>query len=145
MGKKPRGLFAGRALLKRKHKFRFSKKGALHKFLRDKWKFDPLEGAPMAEGIVLELRPNTPKKPSSGNRQCAVVSLKKNNVPITAYIPYPGGKSFIEEHNTVVVERIGGAQHGARGDLPGVKFKIIKVNGVPLKDLVSGKKQKPVR
>jgi small subunit ribosomal protein S12 len=145
MAKKPRGLFAGRAILKRKAKFRFSKKGALHKFLHDRWKFDPLEGAPLASGIVLELRVNTPKKPSSGNRQCALVSLTKNGKAVTAYIPFPNGKKFIEEHDVVTIQRIGGAQLGARGDLPGVKFKIIKVRGVPLKDIVSGKKQKPAR
>lgn len=145
MAKKPRGLFAGAAILRNKKKFRFSKKGSLHKFLRDRWKFDPLEGAPMASGIVLELRVNTPKKPSSGHRQCALVSLTKNGIPVTAYIPFPSGKRFIEEHKKVIIERIGGAQHGARGDLPGVKFKIIKVqtesNEIkPLKELIKQSK-----
>ncbi|MCW1299590.1 MAG: 30S ribosomal protein S12, partial [Candidatus Parvarchaeum sp.] len=31
------------------------------------------------------------------------------------------------------------------GDLPGGKFKIKKVNGISLKELVKGRKQKPVR
>ena len=31
------------------------------------------------------------------------------------------------------------------GDLPGVRYKVIKVNGVSLSALLKGKKQKPIR
>ncbi|MCX8161906.1 MAG: hypothetical protein N3E44_02790, partial [Candidatus Bathyarchaeota archaeon] len=31
------------------------------------------------------------------------------------------------------------------GDIPGVRFKVTTVNGVPLKLLVQGKAQKPMR
>ncbi|MCL4399256.1 hypothetical protein M1293_01985 [Candidatus Parvarchaeota archaeon] len=71
--------------------------------------------------------------------------MSKNGKIITAYVPFSKGISFIDEHNDVLIERIGGAQKGARGDLPGVKFRIIKVNGISLNELVSGRKQKPVR
>ena len=31
------------------------------------------------------------------------------------------------------------------GDIPGVRYKVVMVNGVSLKALIEGKKQKPVR
>jgi len=31
------------------------------------------------------------------------------------------------------------------GDIPGVRFKVIKVNNVSLNELVKGRKEKPVR
>ncbi|MHA1742896.1 MAG: 30S ribosomal protein S12, partial [Candidatus Heimdallarchaeota archaeon] len=34
---------------------------------------------------------------------------------------------------------------GAKGDLPGIKWRVSKVNGVSLASLVYGKKEKPVR
>ncbi len=145
MGNKTRGLFNGRMLLKRKTRVRFSKNRSKSYFSGHWKKYDPLEGAPQARGIVLERVELTPKKPSSGKRKSCKVQLAKNGKIVTAYIPWSKGITFIDEHNDVMVERIGGAQKGARGDLPGVKFKIIKVNGISLKELVKGRKQKPVR
>ena len=145
MGRKTKGLFSGNALLKRKAKYRFSKKHSKSLF-NNRWKkYDPLEGAPQAHGIVLEKVEVTPKKPSSGKRKSCKVQLTKNGKIITAYIPYAKGISFVDEHNDVMIERIGGAQKGARGDLPGVKFVLTKVNGISIKELVKGRKQKPVR
>jgi small subunit ribosomal protein S12 len=145
MGNKTRGLFNGRMLLKRKARVRFSKRRSWVKFTNQWRKYDPLEGAPQARGIVLEKVEITPKKPSSGKRKSCKVQLAKNGKIITAYIPYPRGQTFIDEHNDVIVERIGGAQKGARGDLPGVKFRVTKVNDIDLGQIVHGKKQKPVR
>jgi small subunit ribosomal protein S12 len=31
------------------------------------------------------------------------------------------------------------------GDLPGVRYKVIKVNGVSLDEMVRGRKEKPIR
>lgn len=145
MGNKTRGLFNGRMLLKRKNRVRFSKNRSRSYFFKEWEKFDPLEGAPQAKGIVLEKVEVTPKKPSSGKRKSCKVQLTKNGKIVTAYIPLSKGVSFVDEHNDVMIERIGGAQKGARGDLPGVKFKVVRVNGISLKELVRGKKQKPVR
>jgi small subunit ribosomal protein S12 len=145
MGNKTRGLFNGRMLLKRRERVRFSKNKSKSYFSGHWKKFDPLGGAPQAKGIVLEKVEITPKKPSSGKRKSCKVQLTKNGKVITAYIPFSKGISFIDEHNDVMIERIGGAQKGARGDLPGVKFKITMVNGISLKELVKGRKQKPMR
>ncbi len=145
MGNKTRGLFNGRMLLMRKDRVKFSKNRSRSHFLNMWRKYDPLEGAPQARGIVLEKVEITPKKPSSGKRKSCKVQLSKNGKVITAYVPFSKGISFIDEHNDVVIERIGGAQKGARGDLPGVKFRVNMVNGISLKELVKGRKQKPIR
>ena len=49
---------------------------------------------------------------------------------------------FIDEHDEVIVERIGGKQGRAKGDIPGVRFQVIKVNDQTLSRLVSGKIEK---
>jgi small subunit ribosomal protein S12 len=52
---------------------------------------------------------------------------------------------FIDEHDEVSIEGIGGAKGGAVGDLPGVRYRVVHVNGVSLKAMLSGKKEKPMR
>ena len=53
--------------------------------------------------------------------------------------------NFIDEHDEVTVEGIGGRMGGSMGDIPGVRFKVIKVNNVSLEEMVRGRKEKPVR
>jgi small subunit ribosomal protein S12 len=74
-----------------------------------------------------------------------VVKLVKNGKNVTAFVPGTGAIKHIDEHNTVTIERIGGPRGGSKGDLPGVKFKVVEVNGVSLPMIVAGRKQKPVR
>jgi small subunit ribosomal protein S12 len=45
----------------------------------------------------------------------------------------------------VLVEGIGGSRGRSMGDIPGVRWKVITVNGVSLNELVYGRKQKPAR
>jgi len=45
----------------------------------------------------------------------------------------------------VIVEGIGGAKGRSIGDLPGVRYRVVQVNGVSLQALLSGKKEKPIR
>ncbi|GAI80362.1 unnamed protein product, partial [marine sediment metagenome] len=40
---------------------------------------------------------------------------------------------------------IGGAKGRAVGDLPGVRWRVVKVNGVSLHALIAGKVEKPMR
>ena len=56
-----------------------------------------------------------------------------------------GALNFIEEHDRVICEGIGGAKGRAVGDLPGVRWRVVTVNGVSLEALISGKKEKPLR
>ena len=44
-----------------------------------------------------------------------------------------------------MVEGIGGAMGRSYGDIPGVRYKVIQVNGVSLDEMVRGRKEKPIR
>ncbi len=109
------------------------------------WKKDPLEGSPQARGIVLEKRVVEQKQPSSGLIKCVRVQIVKNGVGVTAWVPGTGAIDKVNEHDEVIIEGVGGSQGGPIGKQWGIKFTVVKVNGVALKELVSGKKQKPTR
>jgi small subunit ribosomal protein S12 len=98
-------------------------------------KADPLEGAPQARGIVLD----------SAIRKCVRIQLIKNGRQVTAFCPGVAATNFIDEHDEVTVEGIGGRMGGSMGDIPGVRFKVIKVNNVSLEEMVRGRKEKPIR
>lgn len=145
-GKKaPNGLLAARKLRKKRLKFRWSQREFKVRMLKLKEKTDPLEGAPMARGIVLEKVGVESRKPNSAVRKCVRVQLAKNGKVVTAFVPWDGGINYIDEHDEVVIEGIGGSRGRSMGDIPGVRYKVIKVNGVSLKAIWLGKKQKPVR
>ncbi len=143
--KKPNGLFAARALIKRRRKFKYAFKGGKGVKFGIQSKHDPLEGSPRAKGIVMLKRNISCKQPHSALRKCVVVQLVKNGKSVTAFVPGNGAIKHVDEHNTVVIERIGGPRGGAKGDIPGVKFKVVMVNGVSLPMVVAGKKEKPAR
>lgn len=137
-----RGEFAARELEKDRQQWRWKDKHYKSRILRYKEKFDLLEGAPQAKGIVLEKRGVTARQPNSGIRKCVRIQLTKNGRQLTALAPRDGAIKFIDEHDEVLVEGIGGRKHGAIGDLWGVKYKVIKVNGQCLEMLRSGRKEK---
>lgn len=147
MGKKksPLGEFAARRLRMKRKKFRWKDKQYKRRVLRLKEKFDILEGAPQARGIVVEKVGVESKQPNSAIRKCVRVQLIKNGKQVTAFVPRDGGLLFIEEHDEVMIEGIGGAMGGAIGDLPGVRYRVTHVNGVALFALLAGKKEKPMR
>jgi small subunit ribosomal protein S12 len=106
---------------------------------------DPLEGAAQARGIVIAKVGIEAKQPNSAIRKCVKVQLIKNGRQITAFAVGDGAINFIDEHDEVLVEGIGGRQGRSYGDLPGVRYKVIQVNGISLHELIMGKKEKPVR
>jgi small subunit ribosomal protein S12 len=108
-------------------------------------KADPLEGAPMARGIVLEKVGRESKQPNSAIRKCVRVQLIKNGKVVTAFLPGDGALNVVDEHDEVIIEGIGGSRGRSMGDIPGVRWKVVTVNGVSLKDLVIGRKEKPRR
>ncbi len=145
-GKKaPYGLYAARKLRLKRLKFRWSQRDFRIRMLKLKEKYNPLEGAPMARGIVLEKVGVEARQPNAGVRKCVRVQLVKNGKVVTAFVPYDGGLNFIDEHDEVLIVGIGGSRGKSMGDIPGVKFKVIAVNGVALTELLKGKKQKPLR
>ncbi len=141
----PKGLYAARKLKENRKKWRWSKTQYKRKKLKLKQKADPLEGSPMASGIVLQKVGRESKQPNSAIRKCVRTQLKKNGKTITAFLPGDGALNFIDEHDRVLVEGIGGAKGRAVGDLPGVRWKVIKVNGVSLEGLIKGIREKPLR
>lgn len=145
-GKKaPSGLYAARKLAMKRLKFRWSQREFRVRVMKIKEKYDPLEGSPMARGIVLEKVGVESRQPNSALRKCVRVQLVKNGKVVTAFVPYDGGITFIDEHDEVLIAGIGGTRGKSMGDLPGVRYKVIVVNGVSLTELLKGKKQKPVR
>jgi len=105
-------------------------------------KSDPLEGANQAKGIVLSKFQKEAKQPNSAMRKCCKVQVTKNGKTVSAFIPGNLAQKFVDEHDEVMIERIGGKQGRSKGDIPGVRYKILKVNDQPLSRLVSGKIQK---
>lgn len=143
--KAPKGLYAARKLRLKRLKFRWSQRDFRVRMLRLKERYDPLEGAPMARGIVIEKVGIESRQPNSALRKCVRVQLVKNGKVVTAFVPWDGGITFIDEHDEVIIEGIGGTRGRSMGDLPGVRYKVVAVNGVSLKELLRGRKQKPMR
>ncbi|MBO3799558.1 MAG: 30S ribosomal protein S12 [Candidatus Brockarchaeota archaeon] len=140
-----RGEFAARKLVLVHKKFRWSSRYYTKRVLRLKELYDPLEGAPMARGIVLEKVGIASKQPNSAVRKCVRVQLIKNGKEVTAFVPKDGALNFINERDEVIIAGIGGTLGRSMGDIPGVRYKVISVNGVSLDALLKGKKQKPTR
>lgn len=146
MGNKPRGLNAAKKLRQRRHNFLFAKKDIAKYKTRSFLKTDPLEGSPAARGLVLQKMEIEVKQPHSGLRKVVKVQIIKNGRTVTAYAGYgPGCIKKIDEHNEVIIEKMGAPQGRAFGDMPGVKFRVIKVNGVAIKEIIKGRKEKPMR
>ena len=108
-------------------------------------KADPLEGSPQARGIVLEKIGIEAKQPNSAIRKAVRVQLIKNGRQVTAFAVGDGAINFIDEHDEVEIEGIGGRLGRSMGDIPGVRYVVTKVNNVSLRELVIGRKEKPRR
>ncbi len=139
------GLYTARKLKAKRKEFRWSDMYYKRSTLRLKEKSDPLEGSPQARGIVIEKVGIEAKQPNSAIRKCIKVQLIKNGRVVTAFAPGNGAINFIDEHDEVLIEGIGGRLGRSKGDIPGVRYKVIKVNGISLSELVRGRKEKPVR
>ncbi len=62
----------------------------------------------MARGIVLEKVGIEAKQPNSAIRKCVRVQLIKSGRQVTAFTPGDGAINFIDEHDEVVIDGIGG-------------------------------------
>jgi len=133
---------SARKLMKRNKKYRWSQKAYKKKILNLKIKADPLEGAAQARGIVIGKFQKEARQPNSAMRKCCKVQLIKNGISVGAFIPGNLAQKFIDEHDEVIIERIGGRMGRSLGDIPGISFKVIKVNDQPLHLLWKGKIEK---
>ncbi len=142
MGKKSNGINAGTKCAKRRKQSRWNNKWFVKRTLGLKKKSDPLACASQAKGIVLEKVQVEAKQPNSAMRKCARVQLVKNGKQITAFLPGDGATKLVDEHDEVVVECIGGNMGRAKGDIPGVRWQVVKVNDQSLQALLAGKLDK---
>lgn len=139
-----RGEFAARKLRKSRQKFKWKDVRYMRRQLKLKKK-EPLEGSPQGRGIVISKRTVEQKQPSSGLIKAVRVQLIKNNVQVTAFVPGNHAIDHINEHDEVIIEGVGGSQGGPIGSQWGLKYQVVMVNGVSLKEIVAGRKQKPMR
>ena len=102
---------------------------------------EALRGCSHAKGIVLEKLGIEAKQLNSAIRKTRV-QLIKNGKKIAAFVPRDGCLNFVDENDEVLIAGFGRKGH-AVGDIPGVRFKVVKVSGVALTALFREKKEKP--
>jgi len=143
MGKgKPSGIRAGRKLRVHRREQRWAQKSYNKSHSISAMKANPFGGACMAKGIVVEKIGIEAKQPNSAIRKSVRVQLIKNGKKIAAFVPRDGSLNFVDENDEVLVAGFGRSGH-AVGDIPGVRFKVVKVSGVSLLALWKEKKEKP--
>ncbi|MEZ6087177.1 MAG: 30S ribosomal protein S12 [Pirellulaceae bacterium] len=76
-----------------------------------------LEKCPQRQGVCLQVRTMTPKKPNSALRKITRVRLS-NGKEVTVYIPGEGHN--LQEHSIVLV------RGGRVRDLPGVRYQVVR-------------------
>ena len=139
-----RGEFSARKLRKDRKKYKWKDVYYMRRQLRLAKK-GPLGGSPQGRGIVIDKRTTEQKQPHSGLIKCVRVQLIKNNIQVTAFVPGDKAIDVIDEHDEVIIAGVGGSQRGPIGSQWGLKYKVVKVNGVALSEILAGKKQKPMR
>jgi small subunit ribosomal protein S12 len=142
MGKKSNGLGAGMKLVERRKVNRDQSKKLKKRKYNLKIKSDPLKGSPQAKAIVLEKIQLEAKQPNSAMRKAVRCQLIKNGKKITAFVPGMNAIKLVDEHDEIMVECIGGKMGRAKGDIPCVRWQVIKVNDQSLRALVKGKIEK---
>lgn len=136
------GLMSARKMLKSSRQFRWAQKSYKKRVLGLREKVDPLEGTHQAKGIVVSKFQKEARQPNSAMRKCCKVQLIKNGVSVGAFIPGNLAQKFVDEHDEVIIERIGGRSGRQKGDIPGIRYAVIKVNEQPLRLLWKGKLEK---
>ena len=142
MGKKSNGLNAGNKLKKRRKKNKLLNKDFKRRLFNLKIRSDPLRGSSQAKAIVLEKIQLEAKQPNSAMRKAIRCQLIKNGKKITAFVPGMNAIKMVDEHDEVIIECIGGKMGRAKGDIPCVRWQVIKVNDQSLNALIRGKIEK---
>ena len=139
---KPNGLRTGRKLRTHRRNQRWQDQKFCKANSITALKANPMGGSTMAKGIVLEKIGIEAKQPNSAIRKCVRVQLIKNGKKIAAFVPRDGCLNYVDENDEVLIAGFGRSGH-AVGDIPGVRFKIVKVANVSLHALFTGKKERP--
>jgi len=138
---KTQGMGAGRKLRTLRGQERWASKYYAKRMSSERYNL-PMAGVSMAKGIVLEKVGIEAKQPNSAIRKAVRVQLIKNGKKVTAFCPRDGALNFIDENDEVLISGFGRSGH-ALGDIPGVRFKVVKVSGVALMALFLSKREKP--
>src|SRR3989338_11166154 len=128
MAKKSNGLMCGKRLQTRRHDSRWKERQFIRRTLNLRSRSDPLGGCSQARAIVLEKVQLEAKQPNSAMRKCIRCQLIKNAKQVTAFLPGDGATKLVDEHDEVIIECIGGRMGRSKGDIPGVRWQVIKVN-----------------
>eukprot|EP00392_Amoebophrya_sp_AT5.2_P002470 g2475.t1 len=139
---KARGIRTARKLVNRRRTQRWADKDYKKANYGSVWKCNPFGGSSHAKGIVVEKIGIEAKQPNSAIRKCCRVQLIKNGKKIAAFVPNDGCLNYIDENDEVLIAGFGRRGH-AVGDIPGVRFKVVKVSGCGLLALYKEKKEKP--
>lgn len=105
-------------------------------------KSDPMACSSHAKGIVIEKLGIESKQPNSAVRKAVRVQLVKNAKRVTAFVPFDGCLGYIDENDEVMIAGFG-KKGRSKGDIPGVRFKVVKVASVGLYALFREKREKP--
>lgn len=141
----PNGEFAAKEIIKKRKRHRMLKKWWKRKHFKLKQRFDPVGTVPRARAIVLQKYSVQQKQPHSGQIKCVKAQLVKNGKLINAYVPGDGTINFIDEHDEVTVQGMGGSQRGQMGSIPGIKYRVVAINNTDIYQIITGKKEKPKR
>ncbi|KAJ2815687.1 ribosomal protein S23, partial [Coemansia erecta] len=136
------GLNAARKLRTHRREQRWADKQYKKRALGTAYRSSPFGGSSHAKGIVLEKIGVEAKQPNSAIRKCVRCQLIKNGKKITAFVPNDGCLNYVDDNDEVLISGFG-RKGRAVGDIPGVRFKIVKVSGVSLLALYKEKKEKP--
>lgn len=139
---KPRGINAARHLRTHRRAQRWADKDYNNSHNGSVYKYDPMQGSSHAKGIVVEKIGVESKQPNSAVRKACRVQLIKNGKKIACFVPNDGCLNFIDENDEVLISGFGRSGH-SKGDIPGIRFKVVKVAGVSLWALFREKKDKP--
>ncbi|KAM0674049.1 40S ribosomal protein S23 [Gurleya vavrai] len=138
------GLYCAGKLKKSHKKNRKADPSYRAKILGTRYLHNVVRGAPQANGIVLEKIGVEAKQPNSAIRKAVRIQLIKNGKKITAFVPRDGLLNSIECNDIVTVCGCG-KKGRSTGDIPGIRFKVCKVQNVSLLAIHRGKKEKPSR
>ena len=71
------------------------------------------------------------EQPNSTTHKCVRVWLIKNGKKVTAFVPNDGCLNFVAKNDEVLISGFS-CRGKAKGDIPGIRFKVVKVSGVGL-------------
>jgi small subunit ribosomal protein S23e len=138
------GLCAANKLIRSRKIKRRADLAYRRRIMGTKYKHSVVGTAPQAKAIVLEKLGVEAKQPNSAVRKAVRCQLIATGKKITAYVPYDGSITHIENNDEVTLEGFG-KKGKSVGDIPGIRFRVCKVQNVSLHAIYKGKKEKPSR